>query len=227
MPLDDVFDDGQAKPGSARSAAAAWIGAIEPPGQMRQVFGGDAGALIGHREPRQSISATFDRHHHWLIFCPVFQRVIDQVAQQLFKLAGIGEDHCAGLDIRQRDAFLAFKGRHFAYHPCRQLRQIDRFAWPIVLFCLDVAERHQILDQREHAPGLAVDNPDEPVPRVGVSRGAGIAQRLSIADHRRQRGAQFVAGIGNKIGVSAADVGFGGTVGQLDHPAIISDRPAG
>ena len=47
MALDDVLDDGEAQPGAARRLAAARVGAIEPAGQQRQVFGRDALALVG------------------------------------------------------------------------------------------------------------------------------------------------------------------------------------
>ena len=42
MAFDDMFDDGQAQPGSPSGAAATRVCAIEPTGQMRDVIGVDA-----------------------------------------------------------------------------------------------------------------------------------------------------------------------------------------
>ena len=38
MAFNDVFDDGQSETGTASRAAATGVGAIESPGQMRQVL---------------------------------------------------------------------------------------------------------------------------------------------------------------------------------------------
>ena len=48
MPFHDVLDNGQPEPRSARRAAAAGIGAIEPPRQVRQVLGLYAFTLIAN-----------------------------------------------------------------------------------------------------------------------------------------------------------------------------------
>ena len=52
MPLDDMLDDGEAKPGAARVAAARRIDTIESLGQAGEVGGGDAIALVGHAQDR-------------------------------------------------------------------------------------------------------------------------------------------------------------------------------
>ena len=51
MPLDDVLDDGEAKPGAAHSPRAQRIDSVETFGQPRQVFSGDTFRQIGHRQP--------------------------------------------------------------------------------------------------------------------------------------------------------------------------------
>ena len=48
MPFDDVLYDRETKPGTPGSAAATGIGAIEPPGKVRDMFCSNAFPAIGH-----------------------------------------------------------------------------------------------------------------------------------------------------------------------------------
>src|SRR5579872_5867183 len=50
MAVDDVLDDRQTEAGAAQFARARRIDAVEPLGQPRQVFAGDAVALVGNRD---------------------------------------------------------------------------------------------------------------------------------------------------------------------------------
>ncbi len=54
-----------------------------------------------------------------------------------------------------------------------------------------------------------------------------LDERLDIADDRGERGAQLVAGIGDEVGMRAADVGLGGAVDQFDEPVASVDRLPG
>ena len=50
MPFDDVLHDRETKPCSPGRAAAAGIGAIEPPGKVGDMFCSDAFSAISDRE---------------------------------------------------------------------------------------------------------------------------------------------------------------------------------
>jgi hypothetical protein len=63
---------------------------------------------------------------------------------------------------------------------------------------LDPRQAHQILDDPEHPLRLAADGAAEPRDGRRVELLA-VGQRLGITEHRRQRGAQLVARIGDEI----------------------------
>ena len=88
-PLDDVLDDGKAKPGAARRPAAPWICAVKAAGQVGEMVGRYAGAMIGHRHLDHLARGRRQTHMHGRIGVAIFQCIIDEVAQQLLQLFDI------------------------------------------------------------------------------------------------------------------------------------------
>ena len=81
----------------------------------------------------------------------------------------------------------------------RHLGQVDEVGRRVEAVGLDPRQAHQILDDPQHAPRLAADRLAEAAAQRVVHR-AILGQRFGITDDRRQRGAQFVAGIGDEVG---------------------------
>ncbi len=96
----------------------------------------------------------------------------------------------------------------------RRLRQIDRRLRADVLLLFDARKRQQIVDQARHAAPLFAHDGEKLVarPRIVARR---TLQRLDEAEHRGERRAQFVAGVGDEVGAHA-----------LDAPRLRSDREA-
>ena len=89
-------------------------------------------------------------------------------------------------------------------------RHVDAPRRRDVLAQFDAREAGQIVDQAAHALGLGVHDAQESLARVGVVAGVS-AQGLDEAGERRQRRAQFVAGVGEEVGprsLAAPDLGF-------------------
>src|SRR3546814_4532476 len=62
MALDEVLDDGEAKPGATGRAAAAGIRAVEALGDAGQVLGRDAIALVANRDEHPAGAGRFHRN---------------------------------------------------------------------------------------------------------------------------------------------------------------------
>ena len=94
MAFDDVLDDGQPQPGAPGGTAAPRIGAIKPPRQMGQMIRGNSRAMVGNRQQRIAALLRSDTYLDRLLDIiafriAIFQRIIDQIAQQLFQLLGV------------------------------------------------------------------------------------------------------------------------------------------
>ena len=82
--------------------------------------------------------------------------------------------------------------------------QIDRRIGTAVRVELDARQRQQIVDQPRHAPRLLLHDGEEAIARLGVVAGRAL-QGLDEAGQRRQRRAQFVAGVGDEVGAHLFD----------------------
>ena len=96
MPVDDVLDDGKAQPGPADGARAAFVHPVEPLGEARNICPRDAGAIIGHADqhparlkPRVARRRPGGEPDQPFALA-VFDRVVQQVGENLRKLIGIG-----------------------------------------------------------------------------------------------------------------------------------------
>src|SRR5688572_32036655 len=92
MAFDDVLDDRQPEPGAAGGAAAAGIGAVEAPGKVRDVLGGDAFAAVAHGQHRHLALAALDADRDAGLRRAVLERVVDEVAYELLELLAVAED---------------------------------------------------------------------------------------------------------------------------------------
>ena len=84
-----------------------------------------------------------------------------------------------------------------------------------VLAHLDAAERHQVVDQPLHPPGLARHDAEEALAGLGVVAGV-MLERLDVADHRGERRPELVAGVGDEVGAELLGAAGLGTVDDLD-----------
>ena len=91
---------------------------------------------------------------------------------------------------------------------------------------LDPRQAHQIFDQGLHTPSFMADDPQEPQPRRLVAAGFRILQRLDITKDRGQRGTQFMAGIGDKIGVGTGNADPDRQIFQRDQSQPAFKHPA-
>ena len=64
MSLNDMFHNREAQTGAARCPASARIGAVKPAGEVRNLIGGDAFALVTYRDARLAVLAKIEIHPH-------------------------------------------------------------------------------------------------------------------------------------------------------------------
>ncbi len=95
-----------------------------------------------------------------------------------------------------------------------------------MLACFDPAQAHQIRHQRLHPARLALDDGEEFQPGFLFRHGFRIGEDLDIAEDRGQRSAQFVARIGDEIGVRPAQIGLARTVDQFQQQPPFAERAA-
>ena len=96
-----------------------------------------------------------------------------------------------------------------------EFREIDRTVGQAVFLGLDPAEGDEILDQPLHPSRLVVHDLQEACAERRVFARF-LAERLDIAEDRGERGAQFVAGIGDEIDPHTLGGIIAGLVDQVD-----------
>src|SRR5262245_12521382 len=105
MPVENVFDDGEAKPGAALLPTGGDADPIEALGQPRQMLRRDAGAVVGHRQHEagtasEPLRLVRDLDPDAAAGLTVLQGVLNEVLQDLYDLVAIAVDH------RRRRQFL-------------------------------------------------------------------------------------------------------------------------
>ena len=128
-------------------------------------------------------------------------RVLDEVQAELDGLVLMaGHNRFLGALVLQLDvASLCQRGNAFDCGANCQV-EVRRFGRRDVLGLLDAAQGEQVVDEPLHALGLLLHDPEEALLRFGVvARMA--AQRFDVAEHGGKRGLEFVAGIGEEIGL--------------------------
>ena len=104
----------------------------------------------------------------------------------------------------QRDAAIARQRFQAVGHLAHDRHQIDRRVGPAMRIELDARQRQQIVDQARHAPSLFLHDRQEALARLGILARRSL-QRLDEAEQRRERRAQFMAGIGDEVGAHFLD----------------------
>jgi hypothetical protein len=87
----DVFGDGEAEAGASGFAGAGFIDAIEAFEQARQMFGGDAGAEILHKE-FDGVGNGAGAEHDTSAGSAVLHGVVDEVGKNLMNGFAVGEN---------------------------------------------------------------------------------------------------------------------------------------
>src|SRR5690606_4438737 len=108
--LDDVLHDRQSQPGAARSTTAAGIGAIESSGEMGNMLGRDAFALVTNRHDCRIPSTFIQAHDYGRLGRTVFEGVFHQVADQLFQLITVSPDNEIFIRHHKLKPVLPFSG---------------------------------------------------------------------------------------------------------------------
>ena len=102
-----------------------------------------------------------------------------------------------GVDL-DLDPHLAGERRQRVGDVARELGEVDRRLRPHVLLLLDARQRQQVVDQPRHAASLLAHDGEKLVARLGVVVRRAL-QRFDETEHRGERRAQFVAGVGDEV----------------------------
>ena len=156
-------------------------------------------ADLEHRPP--AIGAQADQDRASVAVAAIAKRVRDQVRDHDLELALIStydQGRLGPVEAHHRATF-ASELAAVADRDRDDRAKVDPLARRAIAIGLDPRQRHQFLDQLQHAPGFAADGGPEALAKRGVEL-AVFGQRLGITNHRCQWGAQFVAGIGDEVG---------------------------
>src|SRR5690554_2607647 len=93
MPLDDMLDDRETEARPAGGAASAWIYPIKPASEVGQMLCGDPFAMVAHRQDSVTGGITARTDLHVRIRMAVFERVVDEVADELLELSAVAAYH--------------------------------------------------------------------------------------------------------------------------------------
>lgn len=96
---------------------------------------------------------------------------------------------------------------------CDQVAELDWFAL-LVGVLVELGEPEHVVDERAHPLGFQADAAHDLVDLVAFGERALLVE-LGIGAHRRQRGAQFVAGVGEELAHQLL-VGLAFVHGSLD-----------
>ena len=209
MAVDDVLDDREAKAGAAHLARAGGVDSVEALGEARQVLARNAVAPIAYRNRDRRRCRAVGLHpagtlgdHGDLGPRPaVFDGVVEEVLKQLGQFVAIAQDIGQIVGHGQRDPHAATAGaqRQRLGEIGEERSQRHPRPWHHMLVELDPRQGQEILDEPRHASRLLVHDGKKPLARFGI-----VARRpeqgVDEAGERRQRGAQFMARIGDEIG---------------------------
>ena len=89
---------------------------------------------------------------------------------------------------------------------------------------LDPRQRQEVIDEARHARRLRFHDVEETLARGRIVAGRAF-QRLDEARERGQRGAQFMAGIGDEIGAHFLNTPQGCEIAQSEKEKSVAERP--
>lgn len=103
---------------------------------MRQVFGGDAFALVGHRHSDMAILSFANLDRDWRSGAAIFQRIVDQIAHELFDLLSIAADAKLWFAADPKPLGPIAAGG-ITRGTFDDRRKLDHFGWLVMLFGFD------------------------------------------------------------------------------------------
>ena len=201
MLLQDLLRDGQTKARAARLARARLVDAVEPVEQAGQILLRDADAVVRDADI-DIFSALSDMNFDFTAVRRIFYRVGHDVRDHLLDALAVAVD--------VRDVVLLGEGHGMVVVllgvELRRLvdvlhRLAEREARDVHfhLAVVDFAERQQILHDAGHTVGLADDDGEEVAPQLARQIVAGADDRLGVGLDVRQRCAQLVRDVRDKL----------------------------
>ncbi|MDF1608804.1 hypothetical protein PZ897_11505 [Hoeflea sp. YIM 152468] len=209
-----MFYNRQAQASAAQFTAAVAVGAIEPFGQAGQVNGVNARPLVAYRDfdrwttQNRIMQAIQHPDLDRAIRTAIFDGILHQVGEDLQQLIGIPHDAQRQRlrIIAKNDAILPRQRLKIALRCSQDIPQVKVCRRAHVLICLDPAQGQQLPHQTVHALGFTRHNAEKPVSRPGVVSGR-VAQGFNEPHDRRERSAQFMADIGDKVAAHLLSLG--------------------
>ena len=185
MLLRDVLDDRKPESRAAVRLAAALVHAVEPLEDVAEVRFRNADARIAHDE-----RVIADAHRDRAVVAVVADRVVHEVVDQFIQKRTVAADHRRSSDhlhchaAHHRGAFQRFRALQ------SEVIEIDRLLRRLDVLLVQLGQRDDVGNERQHAVGLAPDalGKDRHVP---ILRHA-VFDHLRIAGDRGQRRLEFV-----------------------------------
>ena len=195
--LDEMLDDGEAEAWAAGFSASRGVYPVETLGQARQMLPGNSRAMIGDgNDDPASFAPRGDLDAGIGPFAAVAERIAQQIVEHLDELAAVAA-HWTKV-WGEVDGELAARAARIGDGRLDHFVDRDRLVRRDEAVGFDTREAHQILDDPQHPPRFVADGAAEGGTRLGRQILL-VRQRFGIAEHRRERRAQLVAGIGNEI----------------------------
>ena len=204
--LRQALHDGQAQAGSAVFAAGRAVGLVEALEQVGLLFGADADASVAHLETQQHLVFGLNqRTHPQFDFAPVGElhgvvAVVDQHLVEPQRVAGEVIGHVA-CDVE--DQFQPLAAGAFGHQVGETLEQVAEFEGGLLhlqLVGLDLGEVQDVVDQAQQVLARALDLFEV----IALAGFGGVFERqVRQTDDRVQRRADFVAHVGQEVGLEA------------------------
>ncbi len=191
----DLSDDGEAQTG----ATGLHIQALKALEDLYPGIGRNAGTIVLDLQNRWCQYP----HHDIAAWLAVSQGIFHQVAEQLVEQRGLANHPCLGKGLEgQGDALgMGQRCQRHGQFP-RQLTEFQPLGTALgdgLGPALDPCQRQQLVGQTRQAVGAGAGLFQGGVPGVGFP----LAQaKLDPGLDRRQRGAQFMGGVGDEIGLA-------------------------
>ena len=193
---------------------------------------GDGLAHVGDRDDNQVIPlrADVDVDVDGGVLEPVFDRILDQVVENLVDFVRIALHHrpvrTVGPAVRQQDSHPALRGARLEAgdHRFHHLQKRHPLVRHDMLVNLDPRQRQQIVDQPRHASGLFLHDLQKtllrrPVPHIIDQDG------LDETGKACQRRAKLMADIGNEIPADLLEVALQRHVEKQHHDQPVIHAP--
>ena len=194
-----MFDDRQAQAGAAAFARAGAVHAVEPLKNPAHGLGRNARTVIGHKYLQFVGLAAAGPDGDAAPVSSIFDRVFDQVEQDLLNAVGIGPDEGLRGDFIFENGLAGGGARAEVIQDAPgQVVQINRLGIQGGLAGFQMRNGQQIFDEKKEAVGVFVDFLQEPHGLRRIILGP-VEQGLGEALDEGKRGAQFVADIADKF----------------------------